>query len=300
MVLLYRIPGLTLRRIEHAEPEPWESGAEDDAAADPRPAEGARPAPADGRVFSRTITTPPGAPWDQARAAELEARMNAPLPLDQVVYQRRRLDDWRPRRHGRFAIFYVRSADIARGLDATVVVDGRPMRVRFPAPGESLARARRLAPFVVGGLASILLIGGAITAALALRASASDRLAQLEQLAQTRLGQAERLARLKAQSRLLKDRVPARSTVADYLGDIGWVTAAKAPGAHIDAVYWQNGYMGVAVRGEAAPFSVQARAVARAAKPVRPGVWLWLVAPPGKALPLTAALQSPPTPASTP
>jgi hypothetical protein len=305
MALLYRIPGMP--RFAPSAAEPWTSedlektpAGATAATGEPTPAKDGAPRPVEANVFSRTITTPPGAPWDQDRAAELEARMGAPLPLDHIVYRRRRLEPWRPGRHGRFAIFYARTVDVAGGLDAAVSVDGRPVRVRFQAPGENLARVRRLAPALIVGVASSLFVAGAITAAFGVRASTEDRLAQLEQLAQTRLRQAELAQRLKVQSRLLKERVPRRSTVADYLNDIGWASSAKAPDAHIDAVYWRNGYMGVAVRGEAAaPFSAQGRAIAKAVKPVRPGVWLWLVAPPGRALPVMDALQSNP-PASSP
>ena len=58
-----------------------------------------RPQP---QVLVRVIVTPPGAPWEQARAAKLDAQHGAPLPISELIHQLRRLAPWAPGRPGRY------------------------------------------------------------------------------------------------------------------------------------------------------------------------------------------------------
>jgi hypothetical protein len=70
---------------------------------------------------------------------------------------------------------------------------------------------------------------------------------------------------------------------------MAWAGAAKAPAAHIDALHWERGYMAVEVRGDTPPFANPDRAVLKADKPSRPGVWLWGVEPAAAARPADPA-----------
>lgn len=247
----------------------------DPEAGEPQPQ--TRPAP---RVFVRTVPAPPGLPWDQARAADLEARMGAPLPLNGVAYQVRRLDGWAPGRPARFAAFYVRAAEIGERLSTTVEVDGAPVDVQFVSERERRRQARTLltGAGVAGGLAVVLAL--ALLCAVQARIQASARLDTLEQQADSRLRQAQKLAALKLQARALDAAGARGASLVQVLDDLAVVSAAKAPNAHIQAFHWDRGYMGVEVRGDAQPFAAIDRQVQRADKPVRPDVWLWGVAPP--------------------
>ncbi|MDR3511015.1 MAG: hypothetical protein P4L73_05235 [Caulobacteraceae bacterium] len=254
--------------------------------------EPAAPPQAEPKVFSKTISTPPGAPWDQARAAGLEARVAAPLPLGEVVYRLRRLEAWTPGRPARHAAFYVRARDVGEGFETTVQVDGRHIKVSFLSPAEQARRARRsLMLFSVAAAAGLLLFV-AVAAAIAGRVSTEARLSALEQTAAARVRAAKAYERLKVQTRLLNAAGARGSSLADYLADLAWATAAKAPAAHIDALHWQHGYMGVEVRGDAAPFAAPDRTVIKADRPIRPGLWLYGVAPAARGSAVSAARPS--------
>jgi hypothetical protein len=44
----------------------------------------------------------------------------------------------------------------------------------------------------------------------------------------------------------------------------------------VDSLHWEPGFMALAVKGEASPFQPGVdRAVKRAPRPLRDGVWLW-------------------------
>ena len=77
------------------------------------------------QVFARAIVTPPAPPWEQIRAANLEARHGAPLPLAELMHRVKRLSGWAPGRPGRFAVFYVRSKEFRSPFEAKVDVDGQ-------------------------------------------------------------------------------------------------------------------------------------------------------------------------------
>jgi hypothetical protein len=230
-------------------------------------------------VFVRTLSTPPGAPWDQARAARLEAQVGAPLPLDEVIYQLHRLEAWRPKRPGRYAACYVRIEDAGDAFSQKVNVSGHSVLVRFLSTEERNRRALKL-----GGAAVILavfafLVGGAVTSAFSLRSELSGKLAVVEQTAQIRTRAAQAQDQLASQARLL-DRAGVRHQgLRDVLSDLAWASSAKSPDAHVDAYHWDHGRLAVEVRGDAAPFAQSGRTVVKDDKPLRPGVWLWGVEP---------------------
>ena len=227
------------------------------------------------KIFVRTVSAPAGMPWNQARIAALEARLGAPLPLSEVVYQLRRLESWRPGRTARYATFYVRAQDVAGSLNATVDVDGAPVAVQFLSAGEQSRRARRLLIIAAVAAGLALIVMTAITAALAARAQTDERLTAAEHTALVRLKQAEAEQRLKAQTGALDSAGVDGHRTGDLFRDLSWASAAKAPGAHIQALHWDHGNMAVEVRGGSEPFVQPDRAVVKVPKPIRQGVWLW-------------------------
>jgi hypothetical protein len=230
-------------------------------------------------VFVRTASAPPGAPWDQVRSVALEARIGAPLPLDAVLIEQRRLGRWAFGRPARFVVCYVRRADVVGEFRAQAEVDGRSLVIVFRPPAARVRLAKRWGMIAaVGGLAMVLGIG-AVASALSSRGETEAQLESLEQRADVGLRQAEAQARLSDQARRLDAVGAGRQTVSTLLGDLAWASSAKAPSAHIDALHWEHGYMGVEVRGLVAPFAQTNRPVIKADKPIRPGVWLWGVGP---------------------
>jgi hypothetical protein len=247
---------------------------------EPKSVGGGRPSAAEGTptIFVRTQATPPGLPWDQARAAELEARAAAPLPLSDVLYQLRRLDPWFIGRPARYAALYMRSSEGGRDVQSVVEVAGRRLKVRFLSAGEKRRRARLVAVATICAVGSVALGAAAVQSALASREEAVGRLDAMELIARSRTRAANAQEHLRLQGRaLVAAGVQARSLDA-ALDDLAWASSAKTSNAHIDAFHWERGRMAVEVRGEAAPFVGSKRLVVQAKKPLRPGVWLWGVA----------------------
>jgi hypothetical protein len=65
----------------------------------------------------------------------------------------------------------------------------------------------------------------------------------------------------------------------DLVKSLAWASTAKAPQARIEGLHWDHGFMAAEVRGDEAPFQRLDRPVQKSARPARPGVWLWGVAP---------------------
>ena len=234
-------------------------------------------------VFIRTLTIPPGAPWDQARSAALEAKLGAPLPFDQVLCRVKRLGRWALGRAARFVVCYVRRQDAGARFSATVEVDGRRLEIAFRSPDEERRRPLQVGLTVLVFGSAVALMALAVVQSLNLRSETLAREATTEQVAGARLREAKSQAQLADQVKLLKGVGADQETLEAILGDLSWASAAKASDAHIDELHWENGYMGVVVRGAAAPFTASRRPVLKAQQPIRPGVWLWGVGAVGSA-----------------
>ncbi len=234
-------------------------------------------------VFVRTLAVPAGAPWDQARVAGLEARVGAPLPMHELAMRLIRADPWGFGRPARYVACYVRAAEIGDDFSAPVEAAGRVLTVRFQSMAVKRRQAQRLT--VLAGLtaAGALVLGGALETALAARGDRAQRAQDLALQSAQRLREGQQRRRLQAETRLLDAAGVRGHTLDDVLSDMAWAAANKSADAHVQALHWDHGYMGVEVRGDAAPFGASDRAVAKAAKPVSAGVWLWGVGPAGSA-----------------
>ena len=263
------IPSLSLRFMD------------DQPAAVEADAEAERPEAAEPKVFVRTISTPPGLPWEQGRVADLEARHGSPLPIGEVLYRVRRLEGWRPGSPGRFAAFYVLAGEVDGRLDASAEVDGQTLTVTFVTGGARVAEAG-LAVARTGLIAALaaLLIAG-VAAALNRRAETAAALQVVELRAEAKLKRAEAARRGGDLDRLLGLELERGVRLRDALGDLAWASNAKAPDARIEALHWEPGLLAVTVKGEGSPFqAVTDREIRRADRPVRPGTWLWGVTEP--------------------
>lgn len=237
-------------------------------------------APTGPTVFVRTVSTPPGLPWDQARMADLDARAGAPLPLGEVVYRLGRLDPWRPGRPSRYFACYVRAREVGDRLVATATVDGRSISLEFVSGVERGRRLRRLGTLAAASGVTSLLVLAAVVSAIDVRSDAAARMDRIDTAVVRAMRQAQQVQSMQAQTRALAAAKVHGQSIGDFLNDLAWVSRAKAPGAHIDAVHWDHGYMGVETRGDTPPFGQVDRPVLKAAKPVRPAVWLWGIGPP--------------------
>jgi hypothetical protein len=235
----------------------------------------AKPTP---KVFVRTLQTPPGWPWEQARTAELEARLSSPMPPGDAVFQLRRLQPWRPGTLARFAAFYVLARDVDGRLETQAQVDGREARVVFEDPALAADRAKRLG--VIGLAAGVVAFALVLVAGLALgrRAELEGRLAAAEQQASVKLRGASAKARLKAQAQALRNWPDKGAPMSNVLADLAWIGGAKAGEARIDGVHWDRDVLAVEAPGAAPPLVVFGdRKLRRSVKPIRPGVFLWAI-----------------------
>lgn len=226
-------------------------------------------------MFVRAIVTRAAAPWDQARAAALEARMNAPLPLDVTAYVLKRLEPWKPGAQGRYVAVYARRTDVRDGLVATARLDGRAIPVRFLSVERQRQQLKVFAAAAGGAAILVFLLVVCGASVFTTRAQANLRLEQLEQSTQRRLAAAKRQRAVAAQVEAVEAAGLDELRVGAVLADLDWAAGAVAPGASIEAFYREGPLLAVEVRGDQTPFAVTDRMVQRSEKPVRRGVWLW-------------------------
>jgi len=234
-----------------------------------------RPIEPDVQVFVRRIATPAAAPWDQARAAGLEAKLAAPLPGDQVIYQVRRLGVWAFRQPGRYIACYVRRSQLAGTLSTEVDVDGRPVKLVF----RTRSAHSRHAGVAIGAALTATIAGVSVAAAtmnaMATRSFDEERLASLSQLSASKIGEVRRgRAAMRDANCLIAVGAQGRS-LNDLLGDLAWASTHKLSEAHLDALHLDRGLLGLEVRGEKSPFRADVSGTMRSTKPLRLGVWLW-------------------------
>lgn len=243
----------------------------------PTPVEDPDPAPP--QVFVRAFSVPAGLPWEQSRAAQLDARHGSPLPIDELLVQLRRLDRWSPGKPARYAAFYVRAQDYSAPFETTLQVDGHSVTVAFGARRQDLDRVKLAA--VIGLIIALTgaVLGGSLTMALGARSQAQTALDTTEQLVLTkrRTGLAYQVQI--EQARGLRREIGRARPVEEALADLDWAAAAKAPDARISALHWDHGLLGIEARGPAPPLIPGERPLQRAGAPLRPGVWLWGVEP---------------------
>ncbi len=249
-----------------------------DSPAEPELAFATEP-PAPPPVLTRTISAPPGWPWEQTRGAALEARHGAPLPINQMHLRLKRLTRWRAKQPASFAAFYVRAAEITARFETVVEVEGRAMTVMFEPPRAAADRARRslVAGFAAAGVVALLTI--ATTGALLARAEGETQLSTMERDVAVKLRRAETLQAARRDSATLTLVQPGDRLVAPVT-DLAWAMAARAPDARIEAWRWDHGVVLVEARGEAPPLIDPRRVMSRVA-PVRSGVWRWRIEPEG-------------------
>lgn len=235
------------------------------------------PTPKAPTILSRTIAVPPGPPWDQARAADLEARLGAPLPIGELKYKLKRLSTWSPQRPGRFAAFYLRAADYAGPFETVVRVDGASVTVAFGAKARQLTQVREGAAALGAAALAVLLIAGGVGAALSARSDADASVSRAEALAQARSRTLEKFRRGEAAVAAARTLARGRTPVSELVADLDWAGAGRAPDARILAAHLYQGMFAVEARGPRSPFTSTDRTVARSDRPVHDDVWLWAV-----------------------
>lgn len=243
----------------------------------------------DVRPFTRVIVTPAAFPWDQARAAQLEARHTSPVmgvagfDLTIVV---KRLGPWRLREAGRFAAVYLKGGVPPQGLSFTIDVQGRPVKVDIASKASQASEWRRRAWAIAAAAIVTLSLAFQVGVTLQRRAHIEDRLAQIAPQIQRARTLNAGLSRTRQNAAALAELEMAGRTVDDVVDALRTVTVSKDPGARIDAFLWDGGDWALEVRGDAPPLKTGSVDLQKAPKPVRRGVNLWVhVAPQSVAAP---------------
>lgn len=233
-------------------------------------------------VFVRAVTSPPGWPWEQARAARLEAEHGAPLPLSELLHQVRRLSSWAPGKPGRFGVFYLRRQEYRRHFETLLEVDGQAVKVAFGTPAGQLRRLQDVGLAAGLCVAAGAVLGTGVALAFGVRSEAEARLEAVEQRAEARLRIAQAAKARADRVRDLEGQVAGGQPLDAVLDDLSWVALSKTSEARLMAVHWEQGLLAVEARGEAPPFLSADRPLERSERPIRPGVWLWAVGAPGR------------------
>ncbi len=234
------------------------------------------------RPFTRALSVPPALPWDQTRAAKLEAQHTSPVSGDGITILVRRLAPWRLNEAGRFVAVYLRAGEAKAGLAFDIDVQGKRLRIEMPSRAATEAMIRERA-WQVGAVVAML-AGMAAMGALTFqrRDGLEDRLTTVE----TRLGREAREAkgvlRAKNDADALAEAGLRDQDLDQALADFKYLSLSKNPDVRIDAFYWNKGYWAVEAEGDAPPMRDASVDLQRSAKPVRRGVWLW--AAPDKAV----------------
>ena len=247
------------------------------AGAPRRSAEETRGADALPPVLTRVLATPPGLPWDQARVARLEAARAAPVAIETLTLRLKRLSPWRQGKAGAFVAFYVKTEALGGGFRTSKVVDGRTLIVDFKSRAQARAEAKLLTVFAaVAGAATVALLTSVI-ASVAIRNAGDQRLDDLARRSAHELRQAKVTSVLKRQNAALRTADNPGVYVGEMLEDLAWASRARRSDVPLEGFHWRPAGFGVEVRGaEARPFADAA--VVRAARPLRPGIWLWIKA----------------------
>lgn len=230
------------------------------------------------KPFTRVVTAPPAWPWDQTRAARLEAQHTSPLSGDDVTVIVRRLSGWAWNEPGKFVAIYLRGVDLREGLKFQVEAQGQTLNIDMPSRASKIAQSRDRAMILAFG--GVILVGliGMGSLALHRRAAEADQLTRLEARMERQAHQAERSRRAHADALALEDLGVRNRTIDQAITDLKTLSLQRDPNARIDAFYWNHGYWAVEVRGATPPVTDATVPLRKATKPVRKGVWLWVSA----------------------
>lgn len=217
---------------------------------------GSGPAP-----FIVSLDAPSGFPWEQRRAAELAARHNSPLPLEDVILDVQRLGRWRLGEPARFAAAFFRRDAIDGEAHHLARIDMFDIRFLARDDATSMARQRdRMLPAAVGGI-TILVFGACLWLALTSRAALDTQLdARIAEL-ELQVRHAEAAKRRLADKRDLGQEGLAGSQMSDMLEDLVWLARARDPGSAVRSLEWTPQALTLSTETPGAPIATRDRAI---------------------------------------
>jgi hypothetical protein len=232
-------------------------------------------APVQPQVFRRLITTPPAPPWSQARAAQLEARHGAPLPIAELMFRTKRLEGWSPSKQGRFVALYIRAREYQAPFETTVDIDGVSVSVSFGSSRRHAQQARTVGIAMALALVTVAICAVAIIQATNVRMQVTSGLDALDVASSAKLRKLQALEQQQLEEVDLQQTVGDAANLEQFGADLAWIASAKRSDARIVGFHWDHGVTAIEARGQTSPFVLTERPVQRSAQPLSPGVWLW-------------------------
>lgn len=210
-------------------------------------------------VFTRSIETPPGLPWDQRRAAELEARAGSPVtdPMVQITVARQA--PWRPNRPGRFQATYARPMPKVIQPFQSAPRDRWLPDLLFDEHGQLIYWAPSVgaAVFALAALLAVSVFAGrAASQADAMLAAAE---AQLVGLA----GEETGAARAVRAAEIVEAAGLTGSEIDRLIADLAWASRSRSSDAAIRELVWRGGQMVVVTDTDETPFTSEDRIIER-------------------------------------
>lgn len=196
--------------------------------------------PVSSDVFVTILEAPPGAPWDQGRAAKVAAELEAPMPVGELDIAMQRLGPWRSKEPARFAIGYRRAGSGVMEDRARVLVDGREIVLTFRS---AAVEAERRRTFIAAITVAVLTATALSLAAMKWIHVREQRAAALEaraQIARQQLVQQRRqAATLRGLAIIERNDLSGRSG-QQIASDLIWLGLARDRSVPISAVRWEN------------------------------------------------------------
>lgn len=222
--------------------------------------------------FVRAIQTPPGLPWDQHRAAELEARAGSPVTDPMIRITIRRLTPWRPRKVGRFEAKYERPAPVV-----IQPFERNPTRSDLPSwlRGDDGQLAKWIPGAAVAGAVGLSLMAALILGEMRQAETATAAAAMEARLTELEISVVQSEAALRNQALVESAGLTGRS-LETFLEDLGWASRTLAPEAEVSQLGWEEAGLTISTSGSENPFGASDRAVERSGA-ASTGATIWRV-----------------------
>ena len=230
------------------------------------------------KPFTLVVSVPAAWPWDQMRAARLEAQHTSPVAGDDVSIVVRRLKSWALNEPGKFAVIYLRGGETHQGVKFELDIQGQRLVIDMPSPQQKAELAQQRLWRLI--LTACIVLSLLLTASLSFkrRAAEAEQIAQLEVRLDRGAKVAEGVERAKADAVALADLGLNHRRMDDALADLRTLSLQRDTTVRLEAFYWDKGYWAVEAHGTTPPIKDATIAMRRSTKPVRKDVWLWVSA----------------------
>lgn len=222
--------------------------------------------------FVRAIHTPPGLPWDQHRAAELEARAGSPVTDPMIRITIRRLTPWRPRKAGRFEATYERPAPVV-----IQPFQRDPTRSDLPSwlRGDDSRLAKWVPRAAVAGAVGLSLMAALVLGQMRQAETGTAAAAMEARLAELEIAVVQSEAALRNQALVDSAGLTGRS-LETFLDDLGWASRTLSSEAEVSHLGWDEAGLTISTSGPENPFGSSDRAVERSGM-ASTGATIWRI-----------------------